>query len=161
MTVGVDFLVREVQIPDTNATVELYMFDCAGQSIFNQRQMAEKLWENGSYVIVVYDVSSRASFQSAAKWLSSVRAIRPNSGGGPLPGLLVANKIDLREGGINSRAEVDSQEGLNFAQNNKLEYFECSALTGRDVERPFNFIASQYHMSYESTVRRANAPQNY
>jgi hypothetical protein len=35
--------------------------------------------------------------------------------------------------------------------------FECSAQTGRDVEKPFNFIASQFHNNYETTVRRANA----
>lgn len=69
----------------------------------------------------------------------------------------MANKVDLREGGINARAVVDSQEGLNLAQQLGLEYFETSAMTGRDVDGPFNYMASQFHMNYESTVRRANA----
>ena len=139
---------------------ELYMFDTSGQSIFNQREIPAKFWENTSYVMAVYDVSSRESFQSVQKWLQGVRQVRPNAGYGPLPGVLVANKIDLREGGINSRAVVDSQEGLQLAQQAGLEYFECSAMTGRDVERPFNFIASQFHQNHESTVKRANALYN-
>ena len=104
----------------------------------------------------VYDVSDRESFQSFGKWLKSVRS----SGSGSqssLPGLLVANKVDLREGGINSRAEVDSQEGLAFAQANGLEYFECSASTGKEVDLPFHFIASQFHQRHEDTMRRAEA----
>ena len=127
------------------------------RSIFNKRELPTKFWDNSSYVMCVYDVSSRESFQSVTKWLSAVRQVRANTGGGPLPGLLVANKVDLREGGINARGVVDSQEGLNLAQANGLEYFECCAATGRDVERPFQFIASQFHQNYESTVRRANA----
>ncbi|GMH66014.1 hypothetical protein TrVE_jg11349 [Triparma verrucosa] len=157
MTTSVDFCMKEVKIPETNASVELFLFDCAGQSIFNQREFSSKHWDGTSFVICVYDVSNRESFQSVQMWLQKVRSVRSGQSGGPLPGVLLANKIDLREGGINSRAVVDSQEGFNLAQQCGLEYFECSAMTGRDIDRPFNYIASQFHGNYESTVRRANA----
>ena len=42
MTVGAEFMSKQVPIPDTNAVVELYIFDCAGQSIFNQLEMNSK-----------------------------------------------------------------------------------------------------------------------
>ena len=42
MTVGAEFLTKQVPIPNTNAVVELYIFDCAGQSIFNQLEMNSK-----------------------------------------------------------------------------------------------------------------------
>ena len=42
MTVGVDFCVKVVNIPETDAAVELYMFDTSGQSIFNQRELGAK-----------------------------------------------------------------------------------------------------------------------
>lgn len=57
---------------------------------------------------VVYDVSNRDSFESCGRWLQGVRAALP-SAATPLPGVLVANKAELREGGINSRAVVTSQ----------------------------------------------------
>jgi GTPase SAR1 family protein len=38
MTVGVDFKVKSVPIPDSNFEVELYMFDCGGEKIFQQRE---------------------------------------------------------------------------------------------------------------------------
>ena len=155
MTTSVDFCVAPVKIPETNATVELYLYDTAGQSIFNQRELAAQHWNNTAFVMVVYDVSNRESFQSVGKWLQAVRAVRPSAGYGPLPGVLVANKTDLREGGLSSRAVVDASEGLALAQANGLEYFETSALTGRDVERPFNFVASQFHGNYVSTMERA------
>lgn len=37
-TSGVDLCIKSIPIPDSNVVVELYLFDCAGQSIFNQRE---------------------------------------------------------------------------------------------------------------------------
>ena len=67
MTVGAEFTVKQVPIPDTNVVVELYIFDCAGQSIFNQVEMNNKYYENASAVMVVYDVTSNESLQSCNK----------------------------------------------------------------------------------------------
>ena len=73
MTVGAEFTVKQVPIPDTNIVVELYIFDCAGQSIFNQVEMNNKYYENASAVMAVYDVSSNESLQSSSKWITAVR----------------------------------------------------------------------------------------
>eukprot|EP00937_MAST-01D_sp_MAST-1D-sp2_P002321 g2321.t1 len=149
MTAGVDFSVKMVRIPETNVAVEMYLFDCAGQSIFNQLDHMSKHWENTSQVMVCYDVSSRSSFQSAAKWLQNVRAVRPAN---PVGGVLLANKIDLRETG---RDVVSATEGMEFAKDNGLEYYECSAMQNTQVEDPFTYIAKAFHKKYEETVSRA------
>ena len=52
-------------------------------------------YENASYVVVVYDIGNRASFDHVLTWLSKVKAQRPQNAP-PLPGVLIANKIDLR-----------------------------------------------------------------
>ena len=52
-------------------------------------------YENASYVVVVYDIANRASFDHVLTWLSKVKAQRPQNAP-PLPGVLIANKIDLR-----------------------------------------------------------------
>lgn len=65
-------------------------------------------YENTAFVCVVFDVSSRDSFESCGRWLQGVRAAMPSTAE-PLPGVLIANKIDLRQGGINSRAVVDTE----------------------------------------------------
>jgi transport family protein 27 len=41
-TIGAEFSVKQLPIPDTNTIVELYIYDCAGQSIFNQVEMNSK-----------------------------------------------------------------------------------------------------------------------
>lgn len=152
-TTAVEFTVKRVAVDDESAATELYIFDCAGQNIFNQVGTNSRNFENASYVVVVYDVSSRESFQSCGRWLQSVRSTRPSSGPA-IPGVLIANKADLREGGINARAVVSPEEGKAFAAENAMEYFECSAKKGTGVADPFEYIARDFHRRYEETVRR-------
>jgi transport family protein 27 len=42
MTVGAEFTIKQIPIDDTNVVVELYIYDSAGQSIFNQVEMNSK-----------------------------------------------------------------------------------------------------------------------
>jgi hypothetical protein len=41
-TIGAEFNVKQVTIPDTNVVVEIFLYDCAGQSIFNQLDLNTK-----------------------------------------------------------------------------------------------------------------------
>jgi hypothetical protein len=55
---------------------------------------------------------------------SGVRATRASSTG-PLAGVLIANKVDLRQ---QDRGLVRREEGEEFARLNGLKYFEVSAV---------------------------------
>ncbi|CAM9314862.1 unnamed protein product [Chrysoparadoxa australica] len=156
MTIGVDYVVQQVPIPDSpdSAVVELHLFDCAGQSVFNQLGSASSYWNNASLACLVYDVSNRESFESCGKWLRGVRGTRP-SNSAPVPGVLIANKADLRDADFDSRAVVDTNEGMRFAKENDLEYFEVSALTGYGVQAPFQHMAQQFYRMYQETMRNA------
>src|SRR3546814_6074143 len=102
-TLGVDLMVKSVMIPDTNTMVELFMFYCAGQLIFNQLEMGTQYvrantqrmcrqqslilgmlclwvplvvltqWENASAFMIVFDLGNRESFLAAGKWLQSMQ----------------------------------------------------------------------------------------
>jgi intraflagellar transport protein 27 len=157
MTVGTEFSVKQIPIPDSNVIVELYIFDCAGQSIFNQLEMNSKYYENASATMVVYDVSSTESFQSCGKWLrQAMQTARSGRTSGPrMVGCIVANKCEYRDGTVDSRAVVTEDEGRALATEMGLSYFETSASQNIDVDAPFKFIATEFHKRYEETVRRA------
>ncbi len=95
MTKGIELEVSEIPVPNSDIVVDLFLYDNGGQSIFNQRQMAKRYWENCSNIICVYDVSSRKSLQSVMTWVTSVRSA--STARQDIPVILVANKIDLRE----------------------------------------------------------------
>lgn len=99
MTAGVDLHVKQVPIPNTNITVDLFLFDMAGQSIFNQRELSSRFWRDCSYIICVFDVASRKTLQSCETWIQAVKSSQQQEGDlvDPIPVILVANKVDLRE----------------------------------------------------------------
>ena len=70
MTNIADVTVKAVPIEDKNTSVELYMFDCAGQSIFHQDTSSEAMshMDGASSVMLVYDPTSRESFKNCARW---------------------------------------------------------------------------------------------
>ena len=148
MTTNLDVQVSEISVPNTNITVDLFLFDMGGQSIFNQRQMAERFWENCTYVICVFDVSSRKSMQSAKTWVASVRSASSIPDNNTI---LVANKVDLREA-VDSLVEIDQGEGKEFADEHGFQYFECSAETFVGVDAPFKYIANKSAKEYQSRI---------
>jgi len=153
MTGGAELAVKQVPLPDTNVVVELYIFDCAGQSIFNQLEMNSKYYENASAIMAVFDISKKDSLQSCVKWVSSVRAAR--QGGAPLLGALVGNKCEFRDGSVDTRAEVVREDGQRLANDLGLSYFEASAASNINVELPFKHIAAEFYRRYEDTAARA------
>ena len=96
------------------------MFDCGGEKIFQQREGYSAYFENTSMCAVVYDVGTPTSLQACGRWLSAVRHSRPER---PIPGVLIANKIDLYQ----SKPDCLSAEaGERFASTNGLKFFEVS-----------------------------------
>eukprot|EP01083_Nonionella_stella_P292449 994619_1 len=79
-----------VTVEHGNVDVDLFLYDFGGQSIFHQREMAKEYQKDATYILCVYDISSRTSLQSISTWLASVRSVV----GQKIPAILVANKID-------------------------------------------------------------------
>ena len=126
MTVGAELTIKQIPIENTNVVVELYVYDSAGQSIFNQVEMNSKYWDNFSAVMCVYDICNRESLQSCSKWLNSVKTVKSSSPN--TLGVLIGNKAEYRHGMVDSRAEVTNQEGQQAAGELGLAYFESSAV---------------------------------
>ena len=57
-----------------------------------------------------------------------------------VPGVIVANKVDLRE-----RLVVTRQQGQQMAASLNMAYFECSALDGVEIDAPFAELAKLLH----------------
>jgi transport family protein 27 len=128
MTIGAEFCVVQVPIPETDAIVELYIYDCAGQSIFNQIEMNAKYYDNAAAVLVVYDVTNRDTIKSCIKWVEDVRT-RRGGAMAPIIGAVVGNKCEFRDGTIESRADVIKEDANRLAADLGCAYFECSAVS--------------------------------
>lgn len=134
MTCGVEFSVKAVNIQGADEAVEFHIFDTAGQDIFED--MVTSYWEGGKAVMLVYDVTRGHTLEACRMWYGRlIEALGVDS----LPGVLVANKVDLRE-----RLVVTRQQGQQMAASLNMQYFETSALDGVDVDAPFLELANLF-----------------
>ncbi|KAI5124366.1 hypothetical protein M0805_008970 [Coniferiporia weirii] len=134
-TLGVEFGSKLIPIPEEDKTVKLQCWDTAGTESF--RSITRSYYRGAAGCLLVYDVTSRTSFNNIRTWLADVREhADPN-----LTCILVGNKVDLCESGIHERG-VTTEEGEAWAKENGLLFVEASAKSGQNVELAF-FTASR------------------
>ena len=97
-------------------------------------------------VILVYDATNVDSFHLLRQWYEGICNQNP---GRKLSGVVIGNKIDLE-----NRIAVAGQEGQAFAQSIGFDFFETSALQSRNIEEPFQALASMFRAHYEEKVSK-------
>lgn len=140
-TLGVEFGSKLLDVPvdgGKEKKVKLQCWDTAGTESF--RSITRSYYRGAAGCLLVYDVTSRASFMNARTWLSDVREHADPH----LSCILVANKIDLCEpadGSASARSgkarEVTTEEGEQWANEEGLLFVEASAKSGQNVELAF------------------------
>lgn len=104
-TIGVEFGSRIVHVG--KKSVKLQMWDTAGQERF--RSVTRSYYRGAAGALLVYDSTSRDSFNALSNWLNDARTLANSS----IVILLVGNKKDLDEA-----REIEFLEASNFAQEN-------------------------------------------
>jgi len=144
MTLGYEFLVRTVKVPEADAQVELHLIDVAGSEIYKGARA--KFWEGSNVIVLVYDMANKQSFKSLAGWLDEYKKSLPAPT--RVWGVLLAAKGDMKD-----YAEVPVADAEKFANEHDLAFFECCAASGKDLEAPFADIASKFHAAYEEQLK--------
>jgi len=139
LTVGADFTMRDDSI--NGFPVRYQIWDLAGQDRFN---CVREAYYNGCVgALLVYDVTRPESFYNMPKWINELWT---NNKRGLVPIVVVANKIDLRNGGT---ATISRDQGWSFTKNlskvTESEGFHChfietSAKTGVNISQAFSLL---------------------
>ncbi len=126
-TVGIEFVRKKVNIDGKSIMVQVW--DTAGQeSMFS---LTAGYFKNSCGVILVYDVTNRASFDHLKRWLQQI-----NDNANPsAKRLLIGNKVDLDFQRMVSRSEAEA-----FAKANGMPYIETSAKTAKNIYEMFNTL---------------------
>lgn len=125
-TVGASYHTKSFLIG--NEQYDFNIWDTAGQELY--RSLTPMYYRNAHAALIVYDVTSRQSFEAAETWIKELLDINED-----VFAILVANKIDL----IDNRT-VQESEGQTLAEQYGLQYIETSACTGVGIEKVFQSI---------------------
>lgn len=143
MTIGADFAVNHMEVG--SHSVKFQIWDLAGQERFGS---VRSLYYSGSHgVIMIFDVTRAETYQNLIDgW---VPELTKNLRTGPVPVVLLGNKIDLRN--PDDITHIQAEKGGELTKNlakeygSKFEipYLETSAKTGQNVKEAFTLLAEQ------------------
>lgn len=122
-TIGVDFIRKNISINDQE--INLQIWDSAGQEKYNS--ITKQYYRRTDGILVVFDVSSRTSFNGVMTWLEEIEI----SSAKGIPVVILGNKCDL------PKKEVTKEEAIEFAETKGFSYYETSALDGTNINEAF------------------------
>ncbi|RSH90484.1 hypothetical protein EHS25_001089 [Saitozyma podzolica] len=122
-TIGVDFKVKTLEVDGKR--YKLSIWDTAGQERF--RTLTSSYYRGAQGVILVYDVSSRSTFDELVKWF---REIETYCGEG------VVKMVEFSR-------QVTTDEGKAFADRMGTLFIECSAKTNVHVVEAFRELVQR------------------
>ncbi|KAG9232979.1 small GTPase superfamily [Amylocarpus encephaloides] len=127
-TIGVDFKLKKLSIH--KKPYRLNLLDTAGQERF--RTLSTSYYRGAHGIILVYDISSRESFNAMERWFEEAE-------NNAMPGAkmyLVGGKLDKEK--VGSGRKVEAEEGRGMAEKyGAVGFCEASAKTGEGVRRAF------------------------
>ena len=144
-TIGNIKLETRFKLKDGNE-IKLILWDSAGQERF--RSVALNTLKAVKGIILVFDVTLKASFDNVNSWLNE---ISENLNDPCL--VLFGNKIDRNK----DEWEVTQEEAKKFAEERNLTYFETSAKTKEGLKEGFSYIVNE---AYEKIKGNSNANNN-
>jgi small GTP-binding protein len=127
-TIGAAFLTQTVQTDD--AIVKFEIWDTAGQERYHS--LAPMYYRGAAAAIIVYDITSQASFARAKTWVRELQ----RQGNASLVMALAGNKCDMME-----ERQVEKAEAESYAAENGLHFIETSAKTAANVNDLFYDLA--------------------
>ncbi|CAG9336130.1 unnamed protein product [Blepharisma stoltei] len=123
-TIGVEFAAKCIQ--HEGKAIKAQIWDTAGQERF--RAITSSYYKGAMGALLVYDISKHATFENLDRWVNEVRSFTQPD----LAIILVGNKCDMAYA-----REVAQDEAIRYAQQQKIPFFETSALDCTNVEVVF------------------------
>jgi len=135
-TIGAAFMTQTVELEKPKALVKFEIWDTAGQERY--RSLAPMYYRGAAAAVIVYDVTSRESFDGARSWVQELQGMASQES---LVIALCGNKVDLVESNI--PRQVEQEVARSYAQEQGILFLETSAKTGKNVKEVFHEIAKR------------------
>ncbi|UCC20471.1 MAG: GTP-binding protein [Promethearchaeota archaeon] len=137
-TIGSNFFVKYLKIPNVKNPITLQIWDLAGQEHF--KWIRHEFYKGAKGIVYVFDLINRRTFDDLKKWKNEIeKSIEEYSS------VLIGNKSDL----LNPENIKINKEECDDLKNflGACGYFETSAKSGHGVEEFFLKLVIQMYKS--------------
>lgn len=144
-TVGVD--VHPLNFHTNCGMICFNCWDTAGQEKFGG--LRDGYYIQGNCAIIMFDVTSRNTYRSVPNWYRDIVRVCDT-----VPMVLVGNKVDAPDRAVKAKM-------ITFHRKKGLQYYDISAKTNYNFEKPFLWIAKRLandpNLTFEAPVLMADA----
>jgi GTP-binding nuclear protein Ran len=126
-TMGVE--VHPLKFHTNLGSVVFNCWDTAGQEKFGG--LRDGYYIGGQAAIIMFDVTGRVTYKSVPHWYKDLVRVCEN-----IPIVLVGNKVDSKERKVKPR-------DIHFHRKKNLQYYDISAKSNYNFEKPFLYIAQK------------------
>lgn len=129
-TIGVDFGVLFLNI--NNKIIKNHFWDTAGQEKY--KSIIRTYYRGAKGCILMFDLTNIQSFFNLKKWINDLKHYGKYD---ELSIIVLGNKSDLIE-----KREVNSEQILEFCDEEKLDYFDVSVKNNFNVKKSFEHLVN-------------------
>ena len=138
-TIGIEYRLKNVQL-ENGSTIKLQIWDTAGQERFNS--ISKSYYRGAHAIILIFSVTNKKSFENVKTWVNQIKEETNEK----ITLILVGNKIDLVD-----KREIMESEGEELANEFDINYYECSAKTGENINLAFNELIKKMVKKIDKT----------
>lgn len=126
-TVGVN--VRNLEFETDRGTIRFECWDTAGQEKFGG--LRDGYYVNGHCAIIMFDLTSMITYKHVETWHRDLCRACAN-----IPVVLCGNKVDVKDRKVSAKK-------VTFHRKKNLQYYEISAKSNFNFEKPFIYLAEK------------------
>lgn len=124
-TLGVE--IHTLKFHTNRGPIQFDVWDTAGQEKFGG--LRDGYYVQGHCAIIMFDVTSRVTYGNVPNWHRDLTRVCPS-----IPIVLCGNKVDVKDKKVKAKSVV-------FHRKKNFQYFEISAKSNFNVEKPFLYLA--------------------
>jgi Ras-related protein Rab-1A len=136
-TIGCDLYFKNVEIAGNVITLSIW--DSSGQERYDA--IAPSYMRSAHGVFLVYDITSRETFDHLEKWIKLAKDLAPDA-----HMILIGNKADVPE-----IREVSTKQGKALAAELGITFLETSAKQAYNVEAAFRALTASALETYQQS----------
>nr|XP_019043540.1 GTP-binding nuclear protein GSP1/Ran [Kwoniella bestiolae CBS 10118]OCF22470.1 GTP-binding nuclear protein GSP1/Ran [Kwoniella bestiolae CBS 10118] len=150
-TLGVE--VHPLTFHTNFGTICFNVWDTAGQEKFGG--LRDGYYIQGQCGIIMFDVTSRITYKNVPNWHRDLERVCEN-----IPIVLCGNKVDVKASNLWPLERKVKTGNVTFHRKKNLQYFEISAKSNYNFEKPFLWLARKLvgNQSLEFVAAPALAP---
>lgn len=132
-SIGIEIKMKELTYKGINFKLMLFDSVCSDKILRYSHSVSN--FRGAKNIFLIFDITEKKSFEYVQEDIKSIKKVNEEKPNEKPIVYLIGTKNDLEE-----KREVKKEDVMEIITQNDFKYFECSALTGNNINEIFNSL---------------------